>query len=391
MAFEGLKIEEITEAHINALIGVSEGRDLDFKQATYGNADGDKREFLADISAFANTVGGHIVVGVAENDGIATGIVPFTANADTEIQRLESITLTGVQPRIIGVRIRAVPLAAGGTVLILHVPRSWNGPHRVIAQSSNRFYMRAGTRKYEPDVEELRQLFTSGPTFTQRLRDFQYDRIAKISGGATPVPILGDGILALHIIPYSAFLTANQLDMAKLTDTKNDFRPIRYNAASWRINLEGIVWYALERESTVSPGYTQVWRNGCVEVVQCRIAWTPSGDKSAGLPALVRDLISGCTDYLRGLNGLGINPPICILITMMGVDDVNLLIGQQIIYGEAGKFDRDMLFFSEIIIDSYPQAADMPLILKPIFDQIAQAAGYECAPDFDVKGNIRRS
>ena len=141
MAIDRFDFDAVTEADINQLIanGVAEGYKLEFKRETYSTNDSAKREFLKDVTAFANSAGGHLVIGIAETDSIATSAHPISVpQADTEILRMESLLRDGVEPRIAGVRIRAVPIA-GGVVLALRVPRSWNQPHRVSLGGANKF------------------------------------------------------------------------------------------------------------------------------------------------------------------------------------------------------------------------------------------------------------
>ena len=59
-------LEQIAADHLPALItnAVSEGRTIDYKRELPGNSDGDKKEFLADVSSFANTSGGDLVFGM---------------------------------------------------------------------------------------------------------------------------------------------------------------------------------------------------------------------------------------------------------------------------------------------------------------------------------------
>ena len=51
-------ISEITKDDLAALVSgrVAEGRTIDYKRELPGNSDGDKKEFLADASSFANTL-----------------------------------------------------------------------------------------------------------------------------------------------------------------------------------------------------------------------------------------------------------------------------------------------------------------------------------------------
>src|SRR4051812_19667531 len=99
---EFLSLDRISEADLQALIATNttEGRELDFKRDVYGASDADKREFLADISAFANTSGGHLVIGMEESGGTATALVGLSVDPDAERLRLEQNARTGLQPRI---------------------------------------------------------------------------------------------------------------------------------------------------------------------------------------------------------------------------------------------------------------------------------------------------
>jgi hypothetical protein len=65
-----------------------------------------------------------------------------------------------------------VPLSDGGSVIIVRAPRGFIPPHRVIARESNRFWARAGTTKYQPNVEQLRRQFNDAPHLAERIRLF---------------------------------------------------------------------------------------------------------------------------------------------------------------------------------------------------------------------------
>jgi predicted HTH transcriptional regulator len=60
------RLEEIVENDLLGLVGVPETRQLEFKENIVGNADDEIKEFLKDVSAMANAVGGDIVYGIAE-------------------------------------------------------------------------------------------------------------------------------------------------------------------------------------------------------------------------------------------------------------------------------------------------------------------------------------
>ena len=70
------QINELEEDDLLALIsaGESEGKYIDFKQNLILNSDSAKKEFLADISSFANAVGGHLIFGMSEQNGVAISL-----------------------------------------------------------------------------------------------------------------------------------------------------------------------------------------------------------------------------------------------------------------------------------------------------------------------------
>ena len=102
---------------------------------------------------------------------------------DALINRLEALIRDGVEPRIVGVRMRQIRLAAGGVAIVVRIPRSWNPPHRVSSGARNRFYVRNSGGAHEASVEELRVLFTQGADTHERIRNFRLERLRKIVGG----------------------------------------------------------------------------------------------------------------------------------------------------------------------------------------------------------------
>ena len=101
MALLHLPLDAITEQHLSALIatGARESLYIDYKRRTYGGSDAARKEFLADVSSFANAAGGDIVIGMAENAGVPSEITPFRDDADQERLRLEGMARDGVEPR----------------------------------------------------------------------------------------------------------------------------------------------------------------------------------------------------------------------------------------------------------------------------------------------------
>jgi predicted HTH transcriptional regulator len=73
MPLDAISIDSLSEAHLQELIPNQERENtsIEFKGALPGNSYEDRKEFLADFTSFANTVGGDLIFGVRAPNGIA--------------------------------------------------------------------------------------------------------------------------------------------------------------------------------------------------------------------------------------------------------------------------------------------------------------------------------
>jgi len=65
-------LTEITEADLQYYVDneVAENLCIEYKQQLPGEDYDSRKEFLSDVSAFANAVGGHIIFGIREEDRV---------------------------------------------------------------------------------------------------------------------------------------------------------------------------------------------------------------------------------------------------------------------------------------------------------------------------------
>ena len=92
-------LAEIDESDLQALLDnqVAEGKAVEYKSVSPGNADGDKKEFLADVSSFANAAGGDLVYGIREEAGLPVELCGLQIDdVDAEILRLENCIQTSI-------------------------------------------------------------------------------------------------------------------------------------------------------------------------------------------------------------------------------------------------------------------------------------------------------
>lgn len=114
---------------------------LDFKEAIDVATRGARKELAKDLSAMANEDGGFIVFGLAEEDGVASGLTPFTL-PDGLSELIDNVNETCLAPPIPGLRHTPIRREDGKAYYCIYVPRSEFGPHQVIVAQDYRYYRR---------------------------------------------------------------------------------------------------------------------------------------------------------------------------------------------------------------------------------------------------------
>lgn len=158
MTIENKSLDSINEEDLKLLIEnkEQEGKKIEYKAKILANADSEKKEFLYDVSSFANASGGDLIYGMETELGIPTKLSGMTiSDLDSEILRLDSIIISGIEPRIPGFTIHPIRLKSQNYVIIIRIPRSWALPHMVKFKNSSKFYSRRSAGKYQLDVSEI--------------------------------------------------------------------------------------------------------------------------------------------------------------------------------------------------------------------------------------------
>jgi len=393
MSLLDIPLDKITEADLQNLIAakVGESTYLDYKQQTYANSDDARSEFLADISAFANTLGGDIVIGMAEQDSGATALTPFEGDVDKEMRRLGQIALNGLEPRISNMRIRAIPLAAGSHVLVIRISRSFLPPHRVVARESNKFWARAGTAKYQPNVQQLRQLFNDAPHMAERIRSFQADRLVKIAAGETPIPLNPWGKVVVHVIPVPSFADGRLADIVQAitSGTHVPLPPDEIGGSNQTgVNLDGFLNYTHPHEGA-RLAYVQFFRNGAIEGVG-ELRHEPDGESRFVGRDITTLVIKAVRQYLDVLKSYDTGLPVYVFLSLCNaMKTVYRHSPDGLGWSDTRPVGCEIAALPEIYLDGYD--VDVSSVMRPVFNVLWNAVGLPQCDMYDGQGKWRGS
>ncbi len=260
-------LNQINRADIDALVTnqISESTSLELKREPITP----NEEVARDVAAMANGGGGDIILGVSESNGIAQSVTPFP-NGEDEANRVVSIVLTGVSPRLpTGTQ---VVTGLGGDVVVVRVGRP-RIPAMVHLGNRTDFWERRDRQKVRMTHAEIVSRIREGLVETQRRDEFIRERIEHFhsrTGGA-----LG---LFLSVTPEtlseSEMVSIRDASIQKIMGDPSRIRDTVVIEASPQPTLEGL--RSVRREV---PGYRfEIHRNGHVELqLPCArelLAWT---------------------------------------------------------------------------------------------------------------------
>ena len=350
--------EQVDESFISKLIdnSVGENISLEYKAELPGNKDSDKKEFLADVSAFANKDGGLMIFGIHETEkhlpekekrGLGVKDIDF----DKEITRLESILQTGIEPRI-EVQIKPVS-SEGANFVVIRIKKSINPPHKVSFKGSDKFYSRNSNGKYPVSVDELRDLFLISSRLEEKIKQFVNNRVLEIkyeNKTKVPIQLQRDGFIAIFFIPINYFSRSDLLPTAVMRDLVNQdkkygnlFMEPFGGMGHIQINLDGVFSYS----STES--YVQMYRNGTIEGFDLKLM-NHGGKEKVELTCIQDELVKYTKNILNFYMEMKIDMPVAIFLHLDG------LIGKKSPlpkgYNNDRVFDVDSITLPEIIVDN---------------------------------------
>jgi hypothetical protein len=281
--------------------------------------------------------------------------------------------------------------------LLFRIPRSWVGPHAVVYKGTFRFYARTSAGKYPLDVAELRSAFFGAAGLADRVRDFRTNRLAQIMVGEEPLPLVPDGKIVVHLVPFDAYGAAQDLNL-NAPEGSGLWGPL-FGGGGGRIrrwNVDGLLSYDTTADGRVSR-YSQLFRNGIYEgvegvtlVPQVFGNIMPPPEPHVRATWVDTRLARGLANPIAVQRMIGVRPPVSVLVSVVGARGVLVAPRDSHSFAyEWSAIDRDLLTLPDVVIESLDidLAAELPLILRPVMDGFWQACGFERSQTFDAEGN----
>ncbi|WP_372780327.1 helix-turn-helix domain-containing protein [Priestia aryabhattai] len=151
---------EWTESDILQMIKneTPESLTLDYKRSdSLGKNDKKKNEISKDVSAFANSAGGILIYGVAEDGNVPTSIDEGVDPNEITKEWLEQVIGSRIQRRISGIRINPIKLSPPSTnvIYVIDIPQSNLAPHMA---ADKKFYKRFNFESIPMEEYEVRDV-----------------------------------------------------------------------------------------------------------------------------------------------------------------------------------------------------------------------------------------
>jgi hypothetical protein len=266
---------------------------------------------------------------------------------------------------------------------VFRLPRSWALPHRVILGGHDKFYGRNMAGKYPLDVPELRALILLSDNLAERVRSFRASRLGAVESDETPVGLIQGPKTVLHLVPVNAFTPGVSYDVWQLKS--GELPPINSGGWTHRLNFDGLVTFS-DLSDGLAFSYSQVFRDGCIEAVDASVIRAYEGKKLIPGNYWESHLITATEAYLRIHKQLGVQPPIVLALSALGVRGYRM----QLPWGlrEALAIDRDNLVMPEIILDTLD--IDASQTLRPLFDALWNASGISQSTSYDQQGKWKK-
>jgi hypothetical protein len=210
-----------------------------------------------------------------------------------------------------------------------------------------------------------------------RLRSFRVERVAKIVGGKTPVPLTPGGKILIHLLPLAAFMGGCAINLGFPWSNPRLLRDV-LGTHGWPLfNADGLFLAARLKPAT---RYAQIFRNGCIEVVA---DWSDQANKDMILPGSTFEMaVIERVHFGKHLfQAIGMLPPIVVTLTFVGMKGWRISTPTDF---SNSTFRCDPVFIPELVLETFDGIVEH--LTRPLLDAVWNAAGSLASPNYKDEG-----
>jgi hypothetical protein len=274
-----MEIEELIE------LNLPESQTLEYKELVFKNGklgginEKNKIKLAREISAFANSEGGNLIIGITEDDNHNPSSIKDVGvdedTFETWEQSFRQYITAKIRPTIHGIKIN-LEIIKEKNIIHIKVPKSIVKPHALINGMKEEFFIRYGNTINNMNLEDLRSAFQERDILENKVSRFKDERLSMIYSGQLAGELENKSVLVLHVVPewsmnFNSYVNLEEFDSKELLDV---FSPKSFNNGSRRgltsYNSDGLLINYGYGELPIMS-YTQIFHSATIETIEVRM------------------------------------------------------------------------------------------------------------------------
>ncbi|WP_316740646.1 ATP-binding protein [Pedobacter antarcticus] len=383
MDFFGLNSYSIELVKLLVDNEVPESEHLEYKRELNLNTTKEKKEFLADVSAFANSKGGIICYGIEEarKGGKLTALIPVESDNIDQLQlKLDNLLRDGVSPRMDAVEIITIKVSPSKYVVLIKVLESVDAPHQVVYDKTDKFYRRGFAGKYQMNEQQIEKAIYKRDNLQKDIKVFLERSYNKMTKDEFPVELFPFPKLMLTLIPV-AYFTDDIVDIN--SEEAKKLAPLGGGNRDTKLNNSGRLSYSTMPGNRLRNAYIQLYRNGTIETVNSYALFPNKG--KFYVATLEKYVLEFVDEYMHFYENFDIEMPVYAYLNIFGLNGLTIDSPKLNLFYDLSIIDEDAIIFPMIKIER--QKADNEKFVVNWFNKIWNSCGIERSLHFDENYN----